>query len=41
MKYCFILFSIFAAVVMAEQYAMIFGTADLWNNYSIASVRTI
>lgn len=30
--------AIIASVVMAEKYAMVFGTADGWYNYSITSV---
>ena len=33
-----LIFALVVAVVMAEQYAMIFGTCDGWGNYSITSV---
>ena len=29
---------ILAALAAAEKYAMVFGTADYWGNYSITSV---
>ena len=29
-----------AALAAAEKYAMVFGTADDWSNYSITSVWT-
>ena len=41
MKSYYLLFGLLATVVLAEQYAMIFGTADGWSNYSITSVSII
>ena len=41
MKSYYLLFGLLETVVLAEQYAMIFGTADGWSNYSITSVSII
>ena len=38
MKSYYLLFGLLATVVLAEQYAMIFGTADGWGNYGVPSV---
>jgi len=38
MKLSSILWMILASVTVAEKYAMVFGTADEWWNYSITSV---
>ena len=38
-KFTAIVFAILVALVVAEKYAMVFGTADDWLNYSITSVR--
>lgn len=38
MRFSYVLLAIVAAIAAAEQYAMIFGTADGWGNYSITSV---
>lgn len=38
MRFSYVLLAIVAAIAMAEQYAMVFGTADGWSNYSITSV---
>ena len=38
MRFSYVLLAIVAAIAMAEQYAMVFGTADGWGNYSITSV---
>ena len=37
MRFSHILIALVAAVAMAEQYAIVFGTADGWGNYSITS----
>lgn len=41
MRFSYVLLAIVAAIAAAEQYAMIFGTADGWGNYSITSVFCI
>lgn len=38
MKFTTFLIGMLAALVVAEKYAMVFGTADGWGNYSITSV---
>ena len=38
-KFTAFVFAILAALAVAEKYAMVFGTADWWGNYSIDSVR--
>ena len=37
MRFSYVLLAIVAAIAMAEQYAMVFGGADGWRNYSITS----
>ena len=39
MQKLFLLIATICAVGLAEQYAMVFGTADDWDNYSITSVK--
>ena len=38
MKYSTLLVAVILSVAIAEKYAMIFGTANGWSNYSITSV---
>ena len=37
-KFITLVVVLFAALAAAEKYAMVFGTADSWDNYSITSV---
>ena len=39
MKYSTLLVAIILSVAIAEKYAIIFGTAKGWSNYSITSVN--
>lgn len=36
-----IAFALIVTLAVAEKYAMVFGTANGWDNYSISSVRSI
>ena len=38
-KFTAFVLAILATLAVAEKYAMVFGTADDWGNYSITSVR--
>ena len=38
MKTAYLLIALVLSVALAEKYAMVFGTADDWWNYSITSV---
>lgn len=38
MKYSSLLVAVILSVAIAEKYAIIFGTAKGWSNYSITSV---
>ena len=37
MRTSYLLIALIAAIAAAEKYAMVFGTADGWGNYSITS----
>lgn len=37
-KFTTFIMVLLAALAAAEKYAMVFGTADSWDNYSITSV---
>lgn len=39
MKYSTLLIAVILSVAIAEKYAIIFGTAKGWSNYSITSVH--
>ena len=38
MRFSYVLLAIVAAIAMAEQYAIVFGTADGWGNYPVDGV---
>ena len=37
----FTILALILSIVLAEKYAMVFGTADGWGNYSISSVMPL
>ena len=37
-KIAALVLAVIVAIAAAEKYAMVFGTADYWGNYSITSV---
>ena len=40
-RFAVIAFALIVTLAVAEKYAMVFGTANGWDNYSIASVRPV